>query len=301
MPEKFRKIQTVHRDFLLAGDSDDPWFQQLEGYVPQDDPFSKLIVSELSSDAVCFDVGANIGLTMLMMADLCPQGHVYAFEPGPENAKWLHRNVEINGIKNCTIIEAAVGSTIGTLRFGENRAWGFPTDDPEIPGVTVPVLTLDEFVRRTPQIKQVDLIKVDVEGFEPHVLYGSRNLQRDFHPLVWLEFNSWTLLTTLGTNPYSFAQAVMSSMTLERVDDAGTRVPERSPYLFMHEHLLKRGSAEDVLLRLKDDHNIPQLSEMVITPQELSRLRIEVSALRTSTSWRLTAPLRLLKNALTKR
>jgi FkbM family methyltransferase len=247
--------------FVLHGDPDDAYFQGLAGWDLRHEPLARYLAT-LPRDAVCIDVGANIGVTAIMMAMFCPEGHVYAFEPGAENLRWLRRNIEANRLTNCTVVESAVGSTIGTVRFSEARAWGSITRDQDA-GVAVPITTLDAFVESCPEIAKVDLIKIDVEGFEPHVLAGSAAIQQAHRPAIWMEFNSWALMTAGRTNPMTFASALWQTMNVKILNDDGIPVHAPEPRMFLHQHLLKRGSVEDILLGLSRHSTPPAITDMI--------------------------------------
>src|SRR5439155_15680161 len=126
---------------------------------------------------VSVDIGANIGLHTVLMSDLTgPAGKVFAFEPEAGNFRLLKHNLNRNGSTNVTAIQAAVGGRNGTghlavnpLNFGDHRvAHGSPTGRAE---VEVPITTIDESLRSLPH-GVVKLIKIDVQGYEWHVIQG---------------------------------------------------------------------------------------------------------------------------------
>lgn len=139
--------------------------------------------NHLKPGDIVLDVGANGGLYTVMAARAVGDtGHVYAFEPGTRALEVLRHNVAINGLKNVTIIPAAVSNSTGQASFavaadsalssladigrGEQkiRAW-----------TTVDTIRLDDAVERY-QIPHVSFIKVDVEGAEKLVFEGSPEL-----------------------------------------------------------------------------------------------------------------------------
>lgn len=116
--------------------------------------------------SVVLDAGAHHGyFTLFCARRVGPEGLVVAFEPGPEHQPWLRRNVELNGLTNVRIVEAAVGAKPGVTRFAKNRVYGQK-------GVDVKVVTLDDTVAQL-GIPRVDAVKIDVEGFESEVLEGA--------------------------------------------------------------------------------------------------------------------------------
>jgi FkbM family methyltransferase len=70
----------------------------------------------LRSDAVVFDVGANIGMFALFVAARCPSAHVFAFEPVPEVYAVLAANVESRGI-SAELFPYGLSDRAGEVRF----------------------------------------------------------------------------------------------------------------------------------------------------------------------------------------
>ena len=107
-----------------------------------------------------YDVGANIGYVTLMLAKLIgAQGKVYAFEALPDNVERLRRNVELNGFNDrVNIFPGAVAAGAGEVKFlvhpsgGMGKAAGSAgRDEQYLREITVPGISLDEFVYRAGQ------------------------------------------------------------------------------------------------------------------------------------------------------
>jgi FkbM family methyltransferase len=159
---------------------------------------SDLLNSTLRHGDEAWNVGANVGVHVLQMCTrVGPAGRVVAFEPNPEAAKLLRRNVTLNGYSDrVTIIEAAMGQHPGTTNFYISGA--DPMGRPQRPNpllsrtkcIQVQVLTLDQFAsdrRKTP-----DCILMDIEGWEIAALLGGEKLIPriplsivEFHPDAW--------------------------------------------------------------------------------------------------------------------
>jgi FkbM family methyltransferase len=129
------------------------------------------------------DVGANIGYYLLLIESAVgPGGAVACFEPEPENLRELRRNVAANRLENVRVFAAAVGSADGqvAMRVGINAAVAGETGG----DFTVPLLRLDSALDGP-----VDFIKIDVEGYEGHVLAGARRLLREHRPVLLVEIH----------------------------------------------------------------------------------------------------------------
>jgi FkbM family methyltransferase len=119
------------------------------------------------------DVGANIGSYTVLAARVC-NARVIAFEPDPDAARVLRRNIAINHLNGLADVqEAALGAAHGQIAFTMglgtmNRVAG--PDDKSVQ--VVQIEKLDDI----PSAEAPTLIKLDVEGFEEQVLSGARRV-----------------------------------------------------------------------------------------------------------------------------
>ncbi|MEO1392655.1 MAG: FkbM family methyltransferase [Cyanobacteria bacterium J06634_5] len=143
----------------------------------------KFLMASLHPGDTCFDVGANGGIfTVIAAKQVGPIGHVYAFEPGLRELALLKENVALNQLNNVTIVASAVSDRTGETQFALSQDGAmnsmFSTDHPEQKiesWTTVKTTTLDDFVA-SQQIKEVNFLKIDVEGAEQLVFEGSQAL-----------------------------------------------------------------------------------------------------------------------------
>ncbi|MBX3415572.1 MAG: FkbM family methyltransferase [Pirellulales bacterium] len=123
------------------------------------------------------DAGANIGFFSLVAARCVgPTGRVLAVEPEPLNRARIARNVELNAYANIEIVQVALGDRNGevTLHLATDHGHHSLLDcSPDRAGSTmlVPMQTLDVLLASR-NIGRVDVLKIDVEGFEVEVLRG---------------------------------------------------------------------------------------------------------------------------------
>jgi FkbM family methyltransferase len=118
------------------------------------------------------DVGANIGLYAVAAARRVRPGKVIAFEPDAGNAELLARTVALNDVGEVVEVRRiALGAERGELPFrSAMQQSGFDARGTEV----VPMSTLDSEIDG-----RVDVLKIDVEGFEPEVLAGAHSLLLD--------------------------------------------------------------------------------------------------------------------------
>ncbi len=157
----------------------------------------RALSSLLHVDSVFFDVGANIGVFSLFSAQQwCPKGRVLGFEASPLIFSYLQHNTQLHQLPALQVLNRAVTEHSGDhltfydapiAKFGmgslENR---FGTK-----GMAIQTISLDDAAAEN-NIARVDVIKVDVEGFELGVFKGAtRLLSKTPAPVIFFEFNDW--------------------------------------------------------------------------------------------------------------
>lgn len=137
------------------------------------------------------DVGANIGNHTLAFSKVCQR--IVAFEPGERAYALLSENVGINNLSNVIVVNAGLSEEAGnaTLFVNQDGNLGGSTlvHENKGPAALSEEVSLehgDTFLK-THQIKDVDFIKIDVEGHEQAVLTGLRNTIQNNRPLILME------------------------------------------------------------------------------------------------------------------
>jgi FkbM family methyltransferase len=117
---------------------------------------------------VILDCGANIGYTVLHYKRQFPGARITAFEPDPQFAPILRRNLARNGVDDVEVVEAAAWTSDGRARWTMEAKDGsrLTTGSPQ-PGQVLTVATVDlaRYLDR-----DIDLLKMDIEGAEFEVL-----------------------------------------------------------------------------------------------------------------------------------
>jgi len=138
---------------------------------------------------VCLDIGANVGAITLALARVAGRtGKVFALEPSPVIFERLRLNMALNPVLDgvVNIYQIGISDQPGFLKWKEdlnNRGNGGLMGEE---GISVPVITLDDFCRRN-SVTQVRFIKVDVEGMEFEVFQGAKATLRKFRPILYFE------------------------------------------------------------------------------------------------------------------
>jgi FkbM family methyltransferase len=171
----------LHADDLLFT----PWMVVTGKY---ETALTRYFSSNLNSDSHCLDIGANFGFFTCLMARFCTAGRVVGVEPEGDTFALLRDNVAINGLhERATAVHAAAGEAAGVLTLHKRQTRsgntsvarphpGFVAAMGEEPTISfeVPSTTLDTLARDLGG--RVDFIKIDVEGWEPAVLRGGREV-----------------------------------------------------------------------------------------------------------------------------
>jgi FkbM family methyltransferase len=128
------------------------------------------------------DVGANVGYyTALAASRVGKQGRVFSLEPSPYACERLRTMVEVNGLTNVQVCPVALGERAGELPLylgsHKNHSPTLVAHEGVAPAALVPVRTFDECLDEW-CLDYVDLLKLDVEGWEPKVFSGASGALR---------------------------------------------------------------------------------------------------------------------------
>jgi FkbM family methyltransferase len=257
-----RGIRLGGRDWQLAGPAEDSFFAHADGHVAGMEALAAVAATVLPPDGMVLDVGANIGLSALALAPLLPGGRILAVEPSPRTVAALHRTLALNGLQDRVAVEAvAVGATPGEAAFhAAGHSAGAHLMDPgtlgaaALPQVRVPVETVDALVARH-GLARLDFVKIDVEGFETEVLDGARATLARHRPLVFAEFNAWTLQCNRSANPRAVLEDWLSRFPVVhalRGTEPPLRITPETLLGFLHDHLVLRGCADELVLGYDD-------------------------------------------------
>jgi len=155
---------------------------------------TKMTSSLLKNGMICVDIGSNIGYYALLENKIVGKdGRVFAIEPSPINLSYLNKNLKLQNSSNVKTYNIAIGNTDGMTKLeikGKSNHCKVVTEDQIISNeqdvINVPVKKLDTFVQEQ-NISKVDFIRMDVEGFELHIVEGMTNVLRKFRPIVQIE------------------------------------------------------------------------------------------------------------------
>ncbi|MCH2223693.1 MAG: FkbM family methyltransferase [Crocinitomicaceae bacterium] len=164
------------------------------------------------------DIGANLGIMTVHLAESLPKSTIHAFEPMPDNRVTFKRIVSKYGLDNVTFHEIALGDEQGSVNMI------LPTKDgAKLQGLShvkhdsitewnqgeeckVPIDRLDNVIKEIP----IQGIKMDVENFEFFVLKGGLKMIKRDQPIIYTELwdnenrtNCFDLLSSIGYTTYA--------------------------------------------------------------------------------------------------
>jgi FkbM family methyltransferase len=144
--------------------------------------------------ATVLDIGANVGGFAFTIRPLLPAAQIYSFEPLPDCYQQMMEHLK--GTEKFTAFNVALGDQAGELEF--RRSAHHPSSSflamadlhkdafPTTAGyqtLTVRIERLDDFARQLTLTWPL-LVKIDVQGYEGHVLLGGANTVRQAQAII---------------------------------------------------------------------------------------------------------------------
>ncbi|EGK8061560.1 FkbM family methyltransferase [Campylobacter lari] len=190
----------------------------------------KKIDKYLSEESIVLDIGANIGNHSIYWSLISNVKAIYSFEPIKNTFDILQKNIYINNIKDkIQIFNIALGkeNSYADIKFYDSNNIGatqITQKNPSHPSAAnvqnIQIVKLDEFINSNFQYEKIDMIKIDVEGFENNVLAGAVNTIEKYHPTIVIE-----IFDENYEKINSFFHSISYSL-IEKLDDTN--------YIFRH-------------------------------------------------------------------
>jgi FkbM family methyltransferase len=221
LKSNFAEVQG-HKMFLDAKDC-----LNLSIYGKIEPGVTHLVRQKIKKGDTVLDLGAHIGYYTLIFAELVGEtGKVFAFEPIPEFFELLKKNVEINGYENVILEQKAVSNVSGRIiiELDKNINTLSSHDDPSRL-IEVEAVRLDDYFER--YTKDIDFIKIDIEGAEGYALAGMTNvlarnenikIVTEYWPLALRKFGPERYLKLLQENHFELFYIESKNGALEPID-----------------------------------------------------------------------------------
>ena len=164
-----------------------------EGYEPLESVYWQRLCEQSKG---ILELGANVGYHTIQGALANKNARYVAVEPHPHNSSLLRKNLKLNNITNVEIIEAAIVGEKNrdkmTLAVPVNDFQGSPcgcylSEGAEaIKRVSKQMITVDVLEARD-LVEGMDLIKIDVEGYEYNILHSLQEYIANKKPVIFVE------------------------------------------------------------------------------------------------------------------
>ncbi|MNX91008.1 cobalt-precorrin-6Y C(15)-methyltransferase [compost metagenome] len=212
----------------------------------------QLLKNYLQSGSVFLDIGANIGLMSVIASGYVgDEGRVYAVEANPNTVAILKANIELNRCRNVELIPVALSDEQGTAVLFEN--WevnrggaSLISQSNEQQGIEVKMERLDDLFNET---DRVDLVKIDVEGFEPQVIKGGMSWFKKQQPVFIIEVSEQREKEQ-GPSPLEIMQLVRTIGNYSFFKQKGTKE--------------RRGK----LVQIKNERDLPSHDNLICIPNK---------------------------------
>lgn len=212
------------------------------------EPFQSDLLVELGNISKSFlDIGANVGFYSIALKLENPNLEVHAFEPQPDVFQTLVLNSDLNqltgkinlnncglGLKESTekMFRPAKSGTTGASLKDLHPEEGKPIE------MLVEIKTVDKLFESR---KDIDLMKIDVEGFEFEVVNGALECISESHPTIMIELlRKWMrpfghepqeiveILVNLGYEAFSISDQGIAA--IKKIDEE----TKETNFLFIH-------------------------------------------------------------------
>ncbi len=227
------------------------------------------------------DIGANIGQHALFMSQFASV--VHAFEPFNAVSDRLLFHIKLNNVDNIHLHPVGLGEVTENLPFyaptGSNQGIGsFDQTTVSKGNVEAGSLALkngDEFFTQYP-ITRVDLMKIDVEGFEQKTLAGLVNVLNQNRPIVVCEvsygskfsFQSFEQWESAFPKDYQFFIFDIRKPDGRKDRKAGAKAKRSGDYKLISFEHWKHGGQDDVIACPKE--KLPLLSRRLASTEGMN-------------------------------
>jgi len=138
-------------------------------------------IKKTTQRRVAVDIGAHYGVMSYTLSKLFDE--VHAFEIDPDVHACLQQNIKNFSMTNVIAHPFGLGDKKQQVGLKKKASKTFSTHvDLTASENLVPIRTLDSF-----GLKNVDLIKIDAEGFEPFIIQGGLNTIKKYKPVILYE------------------------------------------------------------------------------------------------------------------
>ncbi len=181
-----RELVRTESNLLIPVNSGEPATSRVQVKGSIDPGMEWIIRRYVKKNTVAVDIGANLGLLSLVMADQAgPDGNVYAIEPNIKLHSYIKALFHLNALENAILLSCACSDSEGTVRFDVNDSDHTMSMISDSGKYEIKTLPLDAVMSGNK--KPVSFIKIDVEGHEVSVMVGAKNTILTHRPTIVFE------------------------------------------------------------------------------------------------------------------
>ena len=173
---KGRRVQVLHNGLLVEADGYvGPWMtdviSSLRGHhEPQEEKAFHEVLERIGKGATMIELGSYWAYYSLWFNKKIKNAHNICCEPDANNRLLGERNAALNGAKNITFLEGAVGTNHG-------EEIELTSDSRPGEKIKVPVLSIDG-IAKDYALEKIDILHMDVQGHELEALKSSEGMIR---------------------------------------------------------------------------------------------------------------------------
>lgn len=194
--------KTTFSDYVFTTFTNDWMGWDISGGKNWEPHITEFLRLNLNEDSTFIDVGSNYGWHSLHSSRLCKK--VYSFEPQKVLYDVQQQNINDNNVKNIILFNCGIGDSDeikymtpinyeeSSLNYGDLSV----SNNNDINGEQIEIKKLDSL-----KLENVDVIKIDVQGYEKFVLLGAEELIKNQKPTFIIEIESYQL-GKFGYTPY---------------------------------------------------------------------------------------------------
>lgn len=199
-----------------------------------EDEINKLIKISLGPGDVALDIGGNIGLQSIRMSkSVGENGKIFAFEPLTHLQEKFSRNIKLNKADNVKLFPYALSNIESEADFHINKGnWNQGTfnisNNQEGTEIQHVIIKVADEIPNIKALNSLDLVKIDVEGYEYQVLLGLKQTINKHKPRIIFEYDSnyWQANGQSINECFGFLSGL--GYTLYQITPVGCELVQRS-------------------------------------------------------------------------
>jgi len=185
-----KRLVNYEDKFIYVLDNDTNIGNDIKNGIGWESHIRKVFELILTKTSTLLDIGSNYGYHSIMVSHICSK--IYSFEPQKVLYLLQLESIKRNEITNVKVYNSLVGSESGLKKL-QSVDYSIPQNFGDITvgedGEVVEVVTIDEL-----EIENVDVIKIDVQGYEKLVLDGAIKTIRKQKPTLIIEIEEHQLI-----------------------------------------------------------------------------------------------------------